>query len=95
MSVTTPTAPTAPRVDPDPPARDRPPEPAANAPPPLEPSRPGFWETVRAYVANEEPRPATGQVVRASDEPPTDGPPPSVRETLRAYAANREPLAGR
>ena len=103
MSVATPTAP-APRAGEDPPPRDRPAEPAGAAPPAPEPSQPGFWETVRAYVANEEP--AVEQPAVRGDDRSRGGPvfvtnatapsprPASFRETVRAYIANEEPRPG-
>ena len=79
------------------------------APPPARPTtarpagrrrRSGFWETLRAYAAGEEPR-APAQIAAAKaardrpDPPPAPAlPPPSFWETLRAYAANQEPRPG-
>ena len=63
--------------------------------------RPGFWETLRAYIADEEPRtPAQIAAARAArDRTPSPPdpmlPPSSVRETLRAYVADQEPRPGR
>ena len=74
---------------------DRPP---AREPPRAD--RPGFWETLRAYVANQEPRTpaqiAAARLSRQDPPPPPDPtlPPPSFRETVRAYVADQEPRPG-
>ena len=83
------------------PAPEAAPETAAEAPTPPRPDdRPGFWETLRAYAANQEPRTPTqiaaAKAARDLPDPPPDPslPPPSFWETLRAYAADQEPRPG-